>query len=174
MKTLLIMRHAKSSRDNPDLADFERPLNSVGLQTAQSMGNMMYKHEIKPNLIISSPAKRAKQTAILVKAAAGIETSVEFIDNLYEASPTTLLNVAFRISDKSDAVLLIGHNPGIESFIRFLTGETQKMTAESIAQITLNIEMWSDIDEKCGELEMLLNPEDSSENSKILETIAAF
>jgi phosphohistidine phosphatase len=172
MKTLLIMRHAKSSWNNCDLADFERPLSAAGFQTAPFMGNLIYKYGIQPDLIISSPAKRAKQTAVLIKASAGIDNQIEFAEKVYEASPTTLLNVAFSIHDKSESVLLIGHNPGIESFIRFLTSEKQTMSAGSIAIIKLNIAMWSDIDENCGELDYILRPEDTMENL-ISESCAA-
>jgi phosphohistidine phosphatase len=164
MRTLLIMRHAKSSWDDCDLSDFERPLNSSGLQTAQFMGNLLYKYDLQPNYIISSSAKRAKQTAVLIKASAEIENPIEFEEKVYEASPATLLNVAFGISEKYKSVLLIGHNPGIESFVRFLTGEKQLMSSGSIAIINLNIEMWSDINENCGELDVILRPEDVAEH----------
>jgi phosphohistidine phosphatase len=164
MKTLLIMRHAKSGWNTSDLSDFERPLDSEGLQTAGFMGNLLYQNGLQPNLIISSPAKRAKQTAVLIKASAEIENPIEYSEKVYEASPTTLLNVAFGIREKHKSILLIGHNPGIESFIRFLTGEKQTMSNGAIAIIKLDIEMWSDIDENCGETDLILYPENAAEN----------
>jgi phosphohistidine phosphatase len=173
MKTLLIMRHAKSSWDGGDLADFERPLNSEGIKTAQFMGNLIYRTGLQPTLIIASPAKRAKQTAVLIKASAEINNQIEYVEKVYEASPTTLLNVVFGFRDKHESIILIGHNPGIESFIRFLTGEKQAMSAGSIAKINLDVEMWSDIDENCGQFELMLRPEDTSE-SLILEPSLAF
>lgn len=160
MRHLLIMRHAKSSWDSPDLADFERPLNTRGLQAAPFMGNFIYKNELHPDLIISSPAKRAKQTAILVKETAKIKTKIEFEEKIYEASPTTLMYIASEISDKYDSILLVGHNPGIEGVIRILTGEIQPMPTASIVKICLNISNWNEITANCGQLELIMHPKD--------------
>lgn len=160
MRKLLIMRHAKSSWDNPNISDFERPLNSRGLQAAPFMGNQIYKNGLAPDLIISSPAKRAKQTAILVKESAGVEAKIQYEDKIYEASPTTLLYVAANFSDKYPSVLLVGHNPGIEGFIRILTSEVHQMPTAAVAQISLNIEKWADISLNCGQLELLMRPKD--------------
>ena len=160
MRTLLIMRHAKSGWDNPDLADFDRPLNSRGLKTAPFMGNIIYENDLQPDFIISSPAKRAKQTAILVKETAQIETKIEYEEKIYEASPTTLLYVAAGIPDEKESVLLVGHNPGIEGFIRMLTGESSVIRTAAIAKISLNIEKWSEIAANSGTLDLLMRPKD--------------
>lgn len=160
MRKLLIMRHAKSSWDNPDISDFDRPLNARGLQAAPFMGSQIYKNGLIPDLIISSPAKRAKQTAVLVRESAGIEGKIEFVEKIYEASPTTLLYVTSELPDKYKSVLLVGHNPGIEGFIRILTGEIHEMPTASVAQISLNIEKWADISLNCGQLELLMRPKE--------------
>lgn len=154
------MRHAKSSWDNPDISDFDRPLNPRGLQAAPFMGNQIYKNKLVPDLIVSSPAKRAKQTAVLVRESAGVESKIEYEDKIYEASPTTLLYVAAEFSDKYESVMLLGHNPGMEGFIRILTGEIQPMPTAAVAQILLDIEKWSDISPTCGRLELLMRPKD--------------
>src|SRR4051812_38668436 len=104
MKTLLILRHAKSNWDYPDLSDFERPLNSRGMEAAPVMGNVIYKHRFKPDLIISSPAKRAKQTAILIKETAEISSSIKYEEKIYEASPLNLMNITSEIDDKHEMV----------------------------------------------------------------------
>jgi phosphohistidine phosphatase len=160
MRKLLIMRHAKSSWDNPDISDFDRPLNQRGLQAAPFMGNQIYKNGLIPDLIVSSTAKRAKQTAILVRESAGVETKIEFEEKIYEASPTTLLYVVAELSDKHESVMLVGHNPGMEGFIRILTGEIHQMPTAALAQISLNIEKWNDISINCGQLELLIRPKD--------------
>jgi phosphohistidine phosphatase len=160
MRKLLIMRHAKSSWDNPDISDFDRPLNQRGLQAAPFMGNQIYKNGLIPDLIVSSTAKRAKQTAILVRESAGVETKITFEDKIYEASPTTLLYVVAELSDKHESVMLVGHNPGMEGFIRILTGEIHQMPTAALAQISLNIEKWNDISINCGQLELLIRPKD--------------
>lgn len=160
MKTLQIMRHAKSSWDNPNLADFDRPLNSRGLRDAPFMGNVIYKNDFIPDLIVSSPAKRAKQTAVLVKEIAEIKPPIKFIDQIYEASPNTLLKIVAELSDKDDSVLLIGHNPGLEGFIKLLTGEYHQLPTATLVKLNLSIEKWSEITPDCGTVEVVLRPKD--------------
>lgn len=167
MKTLFVMRHGKARRDIPEQSDFERPLTSYGLTAAPFMGRMIYENNLQPNLIVSSPAKRAKQTAILVKETAGIETKIQYSEKLYEASPATLLSVVSDIQCQHKSALLIGHNPGIEGFIRILTNETQRMATSSIAKIVLNINQWSEISQDCGFLELLMRPRDLMERVEI-------
>ena len=160
MKTLLILRHAKSSWDNTELSDFERPLNSRGIETAPVMGNLIYKKRLKPNLIISSPAKRAKQTAVLIKEIAQILPPIKYEEKIYEASPMGLLNIVGEIDNKNETVLLIGHNPGLEGFIKILTGENKSMPTAGLAVIELDINSWDEIKNDCGKLNALIRPRD--------------
>jgi phosphohistidine phosphatase SixA len=97
MKTLFIMRHAKSSWDDPDLSDFERPLNNRGLKTVPFMGEVMTKNDFTPEIIVSSPAMRARQTAELVKNSAAFDAEIRFDERIYEASPLRLLEVVSDI-----------------------------------------------------------------------------
>lgn len=167
MKTLLIMRHAKSSWENSEYSDFERPLNEFGLKAAPFMGNIIYKNGLQPDLIISSPAKRAKQTAVLIKAVAEITANIEYRDELYGARPTAFLEVTSAIEDKFERVLLIGHNPELENFIYKLTGELQSMPTAAIAVIKLNVGKWSDINANCGFLELVVRPKDLIERVEV-------
>jgi phosphohistidine phosphatase len=167
MKTLLIMRHAKASWTNPDWSDFQRPLSSFGLRTAPLMGNVIFENNWQPNLIISSPAKRAKQTAVLVKEVAEINNKITYFEKIYEASPLTLLKVISKTQEKYESLLLVGHNPGIEGLVLLLTGETQSMSSASIAKLTLKIEKWSEITENSGNLELVIRPEDLMERVAI-------
>src|SRR5689334_19829677 len=118
MKTLYVMRHAKSSWAQMDLDDFDRPLNDRGLKTAPFMGTVMRENGYMPDVIISSPAVRASSTARLVKAAANIASELQFDKRIYEASSQSLNEVAASIDDKYNSAMLVGHNPGIEGFIR--------------------------------------------------------
>lgn len=160
MKTLLILRHAKSSWDNPDLADFDRPLNSRGLEAAPLMGNVIYKNDLQPQIILSSPAKRAKQTAILIKETARIEGKINFAEDIYEASPLKLLHVVSEIDDKNETVLLVGHNPGLEGFVKMLTGEIHAIPTAALIKIDLNIESWKDTAANCGKVNLFVRPKD--------------
>src|SRR5436190_5546197 len=125
MKTLYLMRHAKSSWDDASLSDFEGPLNDRGLKAAPFMGKLMREKGLEPNVILSSPANRAKQTAMLVKDASGFPHEIRFDDRIYEASPQSLLQVASEIDDANMSAMLVGHNPGMEGFIRYLTGSLE-------------------------------------------------
>src|SRR5215203_123207 len=136
MKTLFVLRQAKSSWDNPDWADFERPLNSNGLDAARFIGTLIYDRRLEPQTIISSPAKRAKQTAVLVKELAGISKSVIVDERIYEASPLTLFNLIREFDEKWESVLIVGHNPGFENLVRLLTGETVQIPTAALAKIS--------------------------------------
>lgn len=165
MKTLLILRHAKSSWDNPDIADFDRPLNSRGLEAAPIMGGVLYKNNLQPQKILSSPAKRAKQTAILIKETAQIEGKINYVEGIYEASPLKLLNIVSEVEDKIDSILLVGHNPGLEGFIKMLTGESYEMATAALIKIDLNIENWYDITANRGKVSLFVRPKDEMKDA---------
>jgi phosphohistidine phosphatase len=158
MKTLFILRHAKSSWKDAGLADFERPLNSRGLDEAAFMGTWIFRNEIQPDLFISSPAKRARQTAILVRETAQISAKIQYDERIYEASQLTLLNILGEIDDKYETVLLVGHNPGLEGLIKILSGELLAFHTAGLAKINLQIEKWSDVAPASGKLELLMYP----------------
>ena len=160
MKTLYILRHAKSSWDNPLLADFERPLNKRGLEAVPFIGEIIYKNGFKPELFLSSPAKRAKQTAVLVREVGAIEPEIRFDERIYEASPQMLVQIVSELCEQADSLLLVGHNPGLEGLIRFFTGETRAMPTAALAVIDLNIENWADVVAECGTVRSLIRPYD--------------
>jgi phosphohistidine phosphatase len=160
MKKLLILRHAKSSWAEPDLADFDRPLNERGSQAARFMGSLIAKEGLAPELIVSSPAERAKNTAELVVQGGILEADIKFEDKIYEASPHSLLQIASELDDDADAVMLVGHNPGIESFIKLLTGVYEPMPTAALAVIDLKIDHWEDIAAGSAELLDVIRPKD--------------
>lgn len=148
------------------MSDFERPLNKRGLKTAPQMGEMMYRKNFQPNVIISSPAKRAKQTAILVKESAQISGKIYYDERIYEASPYRLLQIISEFDEKADSVMLVGHNPGLENLVKILTGEIQAMPTAALAIIDLNIEKWNEVSQECGTLRVLIRPKEDVENLK--------
>jgi len=160
MKTLFVLRHAKSSWDDINLSDFDRPLNKRGLETAPRMGEMMYQQDFLPKLIVSSPAKRAKQTAVLIKETAQISGEIKFDEKIYEASPFRLLQIISKFDEKFDSAMIIGHNPGFEGLVQMLTGKLRAMPTAALAIIDLNIEKWSDISAESGTLRKLICPKD--------------
>ncbi len=154
------MRHAKSSWEDASLSDFDRPLNDRGLRSAPFMGKLMRDKDLEPDVISSSPAERAKQTALLVKDASGFSQEIRFDDRIYEASPHTLLQVVSEIDDANISAMLVGHNPGMEGFIRYLTGDLEPMPTAALAVIELDIDKWTEIADGCGRLQNIYRPKD--------------
>lgn len=165
MKTLLILRHAKSSWESPSLADFDRPLNPRGLKAAPFIGSLMHEKNLRADLILSSPAKRAKQTAILVRETAGLnDAEIRYDESIYEASPLTLLHLLAETGNEVNSVLLVGHNPGLEGLIKILTGGIQPMPTAALAVIELNIETWQQIIVDGGKLNFVIRPKDEDQS----------
>jgi phosphohistidine phosphatase len=160
MKALFVLRHAKSSWENTDLSDFARPLNERGLKAAPLMGKFIYKNQLQPELILSSLAERAKQTALLVKKNAQIGGEIRYDERIYEATPKRLLEVLAEQSDKIESVMLVGHNPGLEGLLKILTDEVQPMPTAALAVIDLKIGKWSEINSSTGNLRTLIRPKE--------------
>jgi phosphohistidine phosphatase len=160
MKTLLLLRHAKSSWDNPSLRDFERPLNERGLKAAPLMGRFMSRRGLRPDLVISSPAERARATASLVLEAARLAPPVRFDARVYEAPGRRLLEVVSGAEEPASTLLLVGHNPGMEELIELLTGETRRVPTAALARVALDTDTWADLSEGAGRLEELVKPKE--------------
>ena len=143
-----------------ELADFDRPLNERGLQAAPFMGGVMAKEGFVPAVIISSPAERARHTAELVKEGGQFDAEIRSEERIYEASPQTLLHIASLIESDISPVMFVGRNPGIEGFIRFLTGKVEAMPTAAVAVIDLNIDAWSDIKAGSGTVVKVIRPKD--------------
>lgn len=117
MKQLILVRHAKSDWGDPALDDFDRPLNERGKKDAPEMARRLGKQKIKPDLLVSSPAKRAARTAKAFAEELGIDKKeILFKPELYLAPPSVFFNVVESLSNKHDTVLLFSHNEGITDF----------------------------------------------------------
>jgi len=114
MKTLYLARHAKSYWKDQSIPDFDRPLNSRGKRDAPFMGEVLKDKKVKPDLIISSPAKRTKKTAIEIASKIGYsEKKILYNEELYEASSNTIIKVLNKIDEKYNSVIIFAHNPGL-------------------------------------------------------------
>ncbi len=160
MKTLLVLRHAKSSWDYPHLSDFDRPLNSRGEKTAPFMGRLVGEKELVPDRIVSSPANRARTTAETAAEAGGFGVQVELDDRIYGAGTTGLLYIVAEFDDEDDSVMIVGHNPGFEMLVASLTGEHRRMPTAALAVIDLDIESWSEIESGSGSLRRIFIPKE--------------
>ena len=150
MKTLLIMRHAKSSWDDNGVADHERPLTARGERDAPRMGKLLRREGVVPQAIVASDAVRAQATARAVAEACGFEGEVEFSSALYGAGPETFREVLNKLPEQVESVLVVGHNPGSEELLQELTGEDEHMPTAAIAQVELDVAQWSEWGEATG------------------------
>lgn len=160
MKKLLLLRHAKSSWGDASLADFDRPLNGRGERAAPLMGRMLRQHALHPDVVISSPAIRAKQTTQLVVNEAQISAIVQYDARIYEASPGTLLEIVSELPVQAACVLLVGHNPGLENLLFHLTGEMRHMATACLAVTRFEMDDWQQVGSLPGQLELFLKPKD--------------
>jgi phosphohistidine phosphatase len=160
MKTLLLLRHAKSSRNDPTLNDFDRPLNDRGKDDAKLMGLWLGRQQIVLDAVISSPAKRARQTAEIFLNAADVSLAASFDERIYEAGVKQLLTVVSEIDPSRNTVLLIGHNPGFEELAESLTGQPRPFATATIAVIELSVEEWRDVRPRSGKLRLLVTPKE--------------
>lgn len=152
MKTLIVLRHAKSSWDHPDLSDFDRPLNKRGERAAPFMGELIASEGTVPEKVVSSPARRARMTAEAFCAAAGLSAGIDFDERIYGAGANTLTYVLSEIDDSVESAMIVGHNPGFEMLVHALTGEARRMPTAAVAVIDLDIGRWSEIGGGVGRL----------------------
>ena len=145
MKTLLVLRHAKSSWNDQALDDHERPLNKRGRRDAPRMGELVREYGLIPDVIISSDAVRARLTAEAVAEAARYAGEILLDPHLYLACPADILSLLTTVRENAGTVMIVGHNPGLEKLVEQLTGERQDLPTAALAQIVLPIDQWRDL-----------------------------
>lgn len=123
MRSLSLLRHAKSSWDDPSLDDFDRPLAPRGLKAAPAMGRYLLGRGLVPDLVLCSPAVRARETCEKVLGAIGRQVAVSFDETIYMATPRTLLALVRGASSRVHHLMLIGHNPGLHALATALIGD---------------------------------------------------
>jgi phosphohistidine phosphatase len=146
MKTLFLIRHAKSSREDASLPDRDRPLDVRGKRDAPNMGKRLAKRDAKPNLIVSSPANRALATAEII--ARTLDYKVKDIvvdDRLYAAEADDLLDIIRGLGEKPERVMFVGHNPELTELAHRLSSEITGLPTCAVAEFTFNAESWSNI-----------------------------
>src|SRR5512136_1585754 len=144
MKILLLLRHAKSSWKKPDLPDHERPLNKRGKKEAPKVGKYLKANNLIPDLILSSTARRAHDTAQAVAEESGFDKPIELCEDLYMSEPACYLDLLQRLPDSVNRVLVVGHNPDLDTLLTLLTDVTQHMSTAALAQIDLPISSWTE------------------------------
>jgi phosphohistidine phosphatase len=164
-RELLILRHAKSDWDSAAASDFERPLAKRGRRDAPKVGEWLYREGLVPACILSSPAERARQTAVKVCKGLDYKKSQIIWDaDIYDADVTALLAVLARVPADAPIVLLIGHNPGLEDLIQHLTGgdydepdDGKLLPTAAMARLEMPDD-WSQLDTGCAVLLSVTKP----------------
>jgi phosphohistidine phosphatase len=154
VKTLCLLRHAKSSWDNPNLDDFDRPLNQRGEKDAPKIGKRLKEHGFIPDVFCSSPALRAITTAKIVAEVIGFPVSaIKSEQKLYHADEKTLLAFLKNTSGEFDSIMIAGHNPGLTDFANILQGEViDNIPTTGVLVIEFKILSWREVKEKTGRL----------------------
>jgi phosphohistidine phosphatase len=159
MKTLLILRHAKSSWKKPELPDHERPLSKRGKKEAPKVGQYLKDNDLVPDLILSSNARRASATAQAVAEACGFAGQVDLYQDLYLSEPTIYLDILRCLPDDAKRVLVVGHNPDMEELLTLLTEANEHLTTAALAVVDLPISSWEEMNEATdGRLKNLWTP----------------
>lgn len=148
MKTLILVRHAKSSWDHPGLSDFDRPLNERGKKDAPEMAKRLKDKGIQLDHLVSSPAKRAKKTARYFAEEFRLEKEdIKLVEHLYMATQSAFLNVVSGINDKHKTVALFSHNPGITEFASSLTNvRVDDMPTCAMFALQADVDSWKDFE----------------------------
>jgi len=162
MKNLLIMRHAKSDWNHENSSDFERPLNKRGIKAAPFMGKEIKKRNKIPDIIISSPANRAKTTAKLFAEKSDYTKEIIFEKDFYFGHIENVIDKLKSIDSSIDRIMIVGHNPTWEHFVTELSKNYPYVTmpTAAIASINFDIENWSDLKYGIGNLEWLIKPKE--------------
>ena len=134
MKRLLLLRHAKSSRDNARLQDFDRPLAKRGREAAPEIGRHMRKAGWLPDLVLCSSAKRTQETAELVLAELGGDAKVHFVDALYLAAPEQMVREIHAVDNKVGTLLVVAHNPGTALLANHLAASGDKRALQHLRE----------------------------------------
>jgi phosphohistidine phosphatase len=146
MKTLLLVRHAKSSWDDAATPDKDRPLSNRGKRDAPKMGERLAKRGVKPELILSSPARRALDTAKIIAKELDYKLGRVVVDDrLYAVDADELLRVIGRLDDELECVMLFGHNPELTELAHRLSSKITHMPTCAVAEFTFEAKLWSSI-----------------------------
>ncbi len=160
MKTIFLLRHAKAVPGDAATRDFDRALSRRGTEDALRVGEIIKKRNIEPQLVLCSPAMRTKQTIELAIQSSKLKVEAQFNEQIYDASLNDLLNVIELVDKEVNRLLLVGHNPGIEELLRFLTGEVRPVPTAAFARIDVENGLWSEVRtlRSSGQLAWIIKP----------------
>lgn len=154
MRDLLVIRHGKSSRDDPALADHERPLAQRGREAAPAMGARLRDRASLPDRIVSSDAVRARDTAAAVAAGAGLDVGVVLLEpRLYTADAGEVLGVVRRLDDAHACVAIVGHNPALHELVHHVSDlRLDKLPTAAVVHLRFPVAAWRDVEPGAAEV----------------------
>jgi phosphohistidine phosphatase len=167
MKTLSVLRHAKSSWDDSGLDDFDRPLNDRGIEAARKMGRECKRRRMRFDLVLASPAVRVRETLEEFAKGFGAPPAVRFEQQIYLAAAEELLDLVRAIPEEAGAPLLVGHNPGLQRLLVTLCEDdrrglrhrvAEKFPTAAVAVVRIPLKRWRDIAPGAGEIAELILP----------------
>lgn len=156
MRTLYLLRHSGTLSTGATGRDIDRRLSPDGIHDAEAVAQHIAGSSPLPQVILTSPATRARETAAFVTVK--IDARETIIPEIYEASPRTLVEVVRSIAGSVDAALMVGHNPGFGSIVEFFTGSAVAMHSPSVAKIMFDIDDWENAERHAGRLADLYSP----------------
>ena len=163
MKELIVVRHAKSDWGNEYLKDIDRPLSERGYNDAYFMSSWYARSKNKPDLLLSSPATRALNTALIFLREMNLPlTHLQMVDNIYESPAGNILNVVKAIDRSHETVMIFGHNPGFTDLCNQLGSDLyfENVPTCGIVSFVFDIKRWADADFKKGQLSFYQFPKD--------------
>jgi len=160
MKTLYLVRHAKSSWKYPNLDDFERPLNKRGSKNAPFMGKILKNLKVTPDLVISSPANRAAMTARIIADKINYPLDkIRYSETIYEVSANVLIHFIEQTDDAVNKVMVVGHNPALTDLANYFGGKLiSNIPTCGVFCVDFDISSWAKISEHCGKLKFFEFP----------------
>ena len=175
MKLLLILRHAKSSWADPNLPDFDRPLNDRGLNNAPFMGEVIAERGYIAERMLVSPAARTVQTAALVREGSGMNAEVQYDERIYEASAQRLAKVISETDDAVNTLMVVGHNPACTGIVGLVTGSDEEyLPTCGFAAIEIDGTWLEILENKCRLLEIIRPKEESARLAAFLRSLFRF
>jgi len=158
MKTVYLMRHGKSKRRPEYETDYERPLAKRGKRDAARMGEYLAGRDLLPDLIVSSSAARARDTALRFAEAAGCGAEIRFEEALYFTDDRAYLDLIWGLDDVLASVMFVGHNPVTESVIETLSDSYAHVPTGAVACIQFEVETWGEVERGMGQLAWVERP----------------
>ena len=158
MSTLLVLRHAQAAPEAPSSSDQDRALTEEGRVAAARMGRLVKDEELLPDLLLSSSARRTRETVSEFREASGYAGPIHYLDELYLAEASAIVEAIAAHAGTASRVLLVGHNPGLEDLVARLTGESVSLPTAALVECTFELDDWSELGAGKGRLERLFRP----------------